>query len=120
MKWIVVGSDDACLVPNHYAGGPRRPPPLQLQLRRSRDLVHASIPLAQTPWGLTGRAWLQAGAQQAVIVVDPSFNSLGIDSRNAVTWTNVNLVSIQPVETNFSEIWVRIQKLSLEKMHLKM
>ena len=68
----------------HYAGGPRRPPPPQLQLRWSRDLAHASIPLAQTPWGLTGRAWLQAGAQQAVIAVDPSFNSLGIDSRNDV------------------------------------
>ena len=67
----------------HYAGGPRRPPPPQLQLRRSRDLAHASIPLAQTPWGLTGRAWLQAGAQHAVIAIDPSFNSLGIDSRNA-------------------------------------
>ena len=66
----------------HYAGGPRRPPPPQLQFRRSRDLAHASIPLAQTPWGLTGRAWLQAGAQRVVIAVDPSFNSLGIDSRN--------------------------------------
>ena len=40
-------------------------------LRRSRDLAHASIPLAQTPWGLTGRAWLQAGAQRVVIVVVP-------------------------------------------------
>ena len=67
----------------HYAGGPRRPPPPQLHLRRSRDLAHASIPLAQTPWGLTGRAWLQAGAQQAVIAVDPSFKSLRIDSCNA-------------------------------------
>ena len=67
----------------HYAGGPRRLPPPQLHLRRSRDLAHASIPLAQTPWGLTGRAWLQAGAQQAVTAVDPSFKSLGIDSRNA-------------------------------------
>ena len=66
----------------HYAGGPRRPPPAQLQSRRSRDRAHASIPLAQTPWGLTGRAWLQSGAQQAVIAIDPSFNSLGIDSRN--------------------------------------
>ena len=61
---------------------PRRPPPPQLQFRRSRDRAHASIPLAQTPWGLTGRAWLQAGAQQAVIAVVPSFKSLGIDSRN--------------------------------------
>ena len=69
----------------HYAGGPRRPPPPQLQLRRSRDLAHASIPLAQTPWGLTGRAWLQAGAQHAVIAVDPSFKSLWIDSRNVLS-----------------------------------
>ena len=64
----------------------RRPPPPQLQFRRSRDHTHASIPLAQTPGGLTGMAWLQAGAQRAVIVVVPSFNSLGIDSRNA--WLN--------------------------------
>ena len=79
---MVVPQRPTASVIGHYAGGPRRPPPPQLQLRRSRDLAHASIPLAQTPWGLTGRAWLQAGAQQAVIAVDPSFNSLGIDSRN--------------------------------------
>ena len=34
------------------------------------------------PLGLTGRAWLQAGAQRVVIVGVPSLNSLGIDSRN--------------------------------------
>ena len=39
------------------------------------------------PLGFTGRAWLQAGAQQAVIAVDPSFNSLGIDSRNVTVDT---------------------------------
>ena len=77
----------------HYAGGPRRPPPPQLHLRRSRDLAHTSIPLAQTPWGLTGRAWLQAGAQQAVIAVDPSFKSLGIDFRNVVVRSQVTLVT---------------------------
>ena len=77
----------------HYAVGPRRPPPPQLEFRRSRDLAHGSIPLAQTPWGLTGRAWLQAGAQQAVIAVVPSFNSLGIDSRN-VEMPEVNDIDI--------------------------
>ena len=77
----------------HYAGGPRRPPPPQLHLRRSRDLAHTSIPLAQTPWGLTGRAWLQAGAQQAVIAVDPSFKSLGIDSRNGLCYGIVTVPS---------------------------
>ena len=44
--------------------------------------VTASIPLAQTPWSLTGRAWLQAGAQRVVIVVLPPLNSLRIDSHN--------------------------------------
>ena len=34
----------------------------------------------------SGRAWLQAGAQQAVLAVVPSFNSLGIDSRNETTF----------------------------------
>ena len=32
--------------------------------------------------GKTGRTWLQAGAQRAVIAVDPQLNSIGIDSRN--------------------------------------
>ena len=42
----------------------------------------------QTPWGLTGKTWLQAGAQRVVIAVDPQLNSLGIDSRNDIesTW----------------------------------
>ena len=49
--------------------GPEDPHLRNARFWRSRDHAHASIPLAQTPWGLTGRAWLQAGAQQVVIVV---------------------------------------------------
>ena len=45
------------------------------------SLTHQYLWL-RPPWGLTGRAWLQAGAQQAGIAVDPSFTSLAIDSRN--------------------------------------
>ena len=48
----------------------------------SHDPTHASTPLAQTPWGSTGRTWLQARTQWVVIVVLPSLNSLRIDSRN--------------------------------------
>ena len=55
----------------HYAGRPRRPHLWNSRFRWSRDLAHASIPLAQTPWGLTRRTWLQAGAQWVVIVVPP-------------------------------------------------
>ena len=64
--------------------GPEDPQLRNAWFRRSRDPALASIPLAQTPWGLTGRAWLQAGAQRGVIVVFLPLNSLGIDSRNAV------------------------------------
>ena len=86
----------------HYAGGPRRPPPPQLHLRRSRNLARASlIHLAQTPWSLTGRARLQAGAQQAVIVVDPSFKSLGIASRN-VSLMFVPKGAVVPFHKHFS------------------
>ena len=49
--------------------GPEDPHRTNSRFLRSRDPAHASLPLAQTPWGLTGRAWLQAGAQQVAIVV---------------------------------------------------
>ena len=49
--------------------GPEDPHLTNSRFLRSRDPAHASLPLAQTPWGLTGRAWLQAGAQQEAIVV---------------------------------------------------
>ena len=62
--------------------GPEDPHRRNSRFLRSRDPAHASLPLAQTPWGLTGRAWLQAGAQQVAIVVSHHLNSLGIDSCN--------------------------------------
>ena len=49
--------------------GPEDPHLTNSRFLRSRDPAHASLPLAQIPWGLTGRAWLQAGAQQVAIVV---------------------------------------------------
>ena len=55
-------------------------------------------PLAQTPWGLTGRTWLQAGAQWMVIRVLPPLNSLGIDSRNELQWLqSIKLMVAQTV-----------------------
>ena len=62
--------------------GPEDPHLRNSRFRLSRDHAHASIPLAQTPWALTVRAWLQAGAQRVVIVVLPPLKSLGIDSCN--------------------------------------
>ena len=58
--------------------GPKDPHLRNSRFQRSCDLAHASIPLAQTSWGLTGSTWLQAGAQWVVIVVLPLLNSLGL------------------------------------------
>ena len=49
--------------------GPEDPHLTNSRFLRSRDPAHASLPLAQTPWCVTGRVWLQAGAQQEAIVV---------------------------------------------------
>ena len=40
--------------------------------------------------------------------------------RHTNTWTNVNSLSINPLETNFNEIGIKIHDFSFTKMHLKM
>ena len=39
--------------------------------------------------------------------------------RQAITWTNADALSIRPLGTNFSEIWIEILILSFKKMCLK-
>ena len=39
--------------------------------------------------------------------------------RQAITWTNADLLSIRPLGTNFSEILIEIQNFSFTKIHLK-
>ena len=36
----------------------------------------------------------------------------------SITWTNADLLSIWPLGTNFSEIWIEIQNFLSTKMHL--
>ena len=38
----------------------------------------------------------------------------------AITWTNAGLLLIEPLGTNFSEIWIEIRNISFMKMHSKM
>ena len=72
------------------------------------DPAQASTPLAQTPWGLTGRTWLQAGAQWVVIVVLPSLKSLGIDSVNRWGQShNVRLTSYR-----LTSLWFHVNQPS--------
>ena len=70
--------------------GPEDPHRTNSRFLRSRDPAHASLPLAQTPWGLTGRAWLQAGAQQVAIVVSHNSHDsqipIGIAASGSRDW----------------------------------
>ena len=49
-----------------------------------------------------------------------SDNGLSPGRRQAIIWTNVGLLLIRPLGTNFSEIVIGIQTFSFKKMYLKM
>ena len=49
-----------------------------------------------------------------------SDNGLSPGRHQAIIWTNAGLLSIGPLRTYFSENLIKIQQLSLEKMHVKM
>ena len=49
-----------------------------------------------------------------------SDNGLSPGRRQAIIWTNAQILLIVPLGTNFSEILTEIYKFSFKKMHLKM
>ena len=49
-----------------------------------------------------------------------SDNGLSPDRRQAITWTNVGILLIGPLGTNFSEMLIEIRTFSFKKIHLKM
>ena len=49
-----------------------------------------------------------------------SDNGLSPGLRQAITWTNVGMLLIGPLRTNFSEMLIEIDTFSLKKIHLKM
>ena len=53
-------------------------------------------------------------------LVQPSGNGLAPFRRQAITWTNADLLSSGLLGTNFSEILIKIHTFSFKKMHLKM
>ena len=48
-----------------------------------------------------------------------SDNGLSPDRRQAITWTNVGILLIGPLGTNFSEMLIEIHTFSFKKIHLK-
>ena len=49
-----------------------------------------------------------------------SDDGLSPDRRQAITWANVGILLIGPLETNFSEILIEILTFSFKRMRLKM
>ena len=49
-----------------------------------------------------------------------SDNGLLPGQREAITWTNVGILLIGPLGTNFSEMWIEIHTFPFKKIHLKM
>ena len=49
-----------------------------------------------------------------------SDNGLSPDWCQAITWTNVGILLIGPLETNFSEMLIEIHTFLIKKIHLKM
>ena len=49
-----------------------------------------------------------------------SDNGLLPGRRQAITWTNVGILLIGPIGTNFNEMLIEIHTFSFKKMHLKM
>ena len=49
-----------------------------------------------------------------------SGNGLSPDRRQAITWTNVGILLIGPLGTNFSEMLIEIHTFSFKKIHWKM
>ena len=54
------------------------------------------------------------------LTIISSDNSLSPGRRQAIIWTNAGILSIGPLGTNFSDILIENQTISLKKMHLKM
>ena len=49
-----------------------------------------------------------------------SDNGLSPEQRQAIIWTNVGILLIEPLGANFSEISIEILTFSFMKIHLKM
>ena len=53
------------------------------------------------------------------LTIISSDNGLSPGRRQAIIWTNVGILLIGPLRTNFSEIFIKIHTFSFKNMHLK-
>ena len=70
-------------------------------------------------WCLTHWGWVTHISVCKLTIIG-SDNGLSPGWRQAIIWTNVGILLIGPLGTNFSEILIEIYTFSSKKMHLKM
>ena len=68
----------------------------------------------------TGNYLTHWGQVTHVCVDNITIIGLSPGQRLAIIWTNVGILLIEPLGTNFSEILIEIITFSVKKMHLKM
>ena len=73
---------------------------------------HVAAPL--THWGRVTHICV------GKLTIIGSDNGLSPGRRQAIIWTNVGILLIRPLETNFNEIQIEIHAFSSKKMHLKL
>ena len=69
---------------------------------------------ALTHWGRVAHMCISK------LTIIGSDNGLSPDRRQAIIWTNAEILLIGPLGTNFSEILIESHAFSFKKMHLKM
>ena len=83
----------------------------KFRLQNGDNFVSACV---LTPWGRVTPICV------GNLTIIGSDNGLSPGRRQAITWTNVGILLIGPLGTNFSEMLIEIFTFSFKKIHLKM
>ena len=106
----IIGSGNG-LVPDSTK--PLHKPKITCQTMRGIEtFLNYHIPL--THWGRVTHICV------GNLTIIGSDNGLSPGRRQAITWTNVGVLLIGPLGTNFSEMLIEIHTFSFKKIHLKM
>ena len=85
-----------------------------LQMKRHNHTGFGGVNVNLTHWGRVSHICV---SKLTIIGLD---NGLSPGRRQAIIWTNAGLLLIRPLESNFSEILIKIHTFSFKKIHLKM
>ena len=105
--------------------GPSTPPP------PPGCIIHAGFTMTAVCWSVCSSVWSKLVSALLthwgrvthiwvgnLTIIGPD-NGLSPDRRQAIIWTNADILLIGPLGTNFSEVSIEIQTFSFKRNHLK-